>query len=285
MNTHLLRRRAATAAISALLVSGLAACGGNDNGSPFQAGDASTPATSSEATSSAAPTSDGGAAGSAISTDEMAQLLKDSVAKLDTAHATTTMSISAGGQDVAMTSEADIQSNPMAASMTVSMSGMEFQEILVDGVMYMKSPGLTGGKWAKLDMSALGGALGGGALSQTFTNPMAMMDQMADYLSSATYVGDESVGGASAKHYRMTIDFKSAMAKMAPNMGQTAQLPDTTTEDIWLDSEGRPVKTVVEMGALGKMTTTMSDFGKTVHITAPPASEVTTMPGMPGMGG
>ncbi|WP_460852832.1 DUF6612 family protein [Nocardioides montaniterrae] len=287
-----LRKRAAAAAVSALLITGLSACGGggSDSSSPFGGSQSGGP--SSDGNSAAAPSADGTTApavapGATIAADDFAGLLKDGTSKVSTAHMTMVMDMSASGQQMHLNASGDVQMSPMAVSMTMSMQGMNIKEIMTDGTMYMQLPGATAaGKWMKVDLSKLGSMMGGG-MSDAFSNPLGMMDTLSDYITAAKFVGDDSVGGGSAKHYQMTVDMAGAMHKLAPNLPSSASgsIPSTITEDVWLDDQGRPVKTSADMGAMGNMTTTMSDFGKSVHIVAPPASQVQEMPSGSGLGG
>lgn len=279
MSSPLLRRRAAAAAVSALLVTGLAACGGSDGGSPFADGGTSAPTTTATddtaGTSPAAPvTTDGGqAAGSTVSSDEMSGILKESVTSIDTAHMSVTSEFSLGGQSTQLTVDGDLRMDPFAEAGTATMSGMDIQLILVDGLMYLKMP-TSGGKWMKIDLKQLGSMMGDGA-SDSFSDPGALLDKLSGQVSDANLVGDESVNGTSAKHYRFTVDLTGMT-------GSTGQSRPSVDDDIWVDEQGRMVKLVTDLGA-GKMTMTMSDFGKSVDVKAPPAGQVTDMPNVPGL--
>ncbi|HWU20695.1 MAG TPA: DUF6612 family protein [Nocardioides sp.] len=285
--TTALIRRTSVSAVAALLVSGLAACGSGGSDSPAAAGSSSTTSTTSAGTDtspSAASSAPGVAAGTSISKADMTAVITKGIGAIDTAHETLTMNTSAGGKQVQMTGEADVQMKPMAMTMTMSLGGAQVQERFVDGVMYMQMPGVTtGGKWLKLDVSQMSSMMGGSGVSDALTNPLKMMDKMTGYITDATYVGADSVNGAAVKHYRMTIDLKSAMATMFPNLpsSATGSIGSKADEDIWVDSQGRAVKTEVDFGT-GSMTTVLSDFGKKVSVQAPPASQVTTAPGMGG---
>jgi hypothetical protein len=288
--SHLLRRGCAAAAVSALLVTGLSACG-DKGASPFAGGATSAPATDAPtaATSSAAPatsaTGDAGqASGSDVSKDEMASIIKDAMGKIDTAHEKLTMDMDVSGRSMQMQAEADLRMQPMAMSMTMKMEGQSVHALVVDGAMYMKMPGMPGGKWVKMDLKQLGAMLGGGAMTDAMTNPLGLVEQMSSYITSSTYVGEESVGGATAKHYRMSVDLKAAMKAMAPNLPKGTAVPSTSDQDLWIDDQGRVVKAVTDFGS-GKVTAELSDFGKTVDVTAPPAGQVQTLPNVGGMGG
>jgi hypothetical protein len=274
-------RRTSASAVAALLVTGLAACGsggGSDN--PLAAGSTSTAATS-PTTSSSAPSV---AAGSTLSATDMAAIIKGGMSAVTTAHETLDMTSSSSGKTMQMHADADVQMSPIAMNMTMTIGATKVQEMFVDGVMYMQIPNVTpAGKWLKVDVSQMSAMMGGTGLSDALTNPLGMMDKMSGFITSATYVGPDTVNGSSAKHYRMAVDLKAAMAKMFPNLpgSAVAKIGKTADEDIWVDDQGRPVKTMVDFGT-GSMTALLSDFGKSVDVQAPPASQVTTAPGLGG---
>ncbi|GAB4005023.1 hypothetical protein GCM10028772_12300 [Nocardioides ultimimeridianus] len=276
-------------AVAALLVSGLAACGSGGSDSPLAAGSTSTPTTSttsmgSDPSPTAASSAPSAAAGSSLTAAEMTAIIKKGVGAIDTAHETLTMDTTAAGSSVQVHGEADVQMKPMAMTMTMTMAGTKIEERFVDGAMYMQMPGATtGGKWIKVDLAQVSSMMGGSGMSDALTNPLGLMDKMAGFIDSATYVGPDSVNGAAVKHYKMTIDLKAAMAQMFPNLpgSASASIGSKADEDIWVDDQGRAVKTEVDFGT-GSMTTVLSDFGKKVSVQAPPASQVTTAPGMGG---
>ncbi|GAB3862903.1 hypothetical protein GCM10028801_29390 [Nocardioides maradonensis] len=214
----------------------------------------------------------------------MAAIIKSGMSSIGTAHETLSMNTTAAGRTIQMHADADVQMSPLAMSMTMTMGTTKIDEMLVDGVMYMKAPQMSpSGKWIKLDIAQMSQMMGGSGMSDALTNPLGLMDKMSSYITTATYVGPDTVSGASAKHYRMTVDLKAAMAKMFPNLPSSAagNVPSSANEDIWVDDQGRAVKTVVDFGT-GSMTTLLSDFGKKVDVQAPPASQVTTAPGLGG---
>ena len=88
-----------------------------------------------------------------------------------------------------------------------------------------------------------------------------------------TYVGTDSAG----KHYHaVLVTAKSSELKGLP---ASTKLPKTMAYDAWLDSQGRFSKFVVSVPKYLKLTATYTDYGAPVHVTAPPASQITAMPG------
>jgi len=281
-------RHLAATSVTALLVTGLAACG--SSGSADTKAD-STPSASmgsaatSPAPGSSSPTSASVAPGGSVPTDEMTDILKAGFDNVTTAHGKMSMDVSAQGQEVSIDADVDLQMKPtVAESMTMNMSGMQMQALLIDGAMYMKSPSMPTDKWVKITAKEFG-SVSGGAMSSALTNPMGLFDQMSQYLTASKYVGTDRVNGAQAKHYTLTIDMAGAMKGMKLPSSSAAQLPKSVDEDVWIDSRSRPVKVKVQMGSMETMTMTLSDFGKRVSVKAPPASQVTSMSGLGGLSG
>jgi hypothetical protein len=175
------------------------------------------------------------------------------------------------------------------------------QAILLGHTMYMKMAALsqmTGGKpWFKLDLQSLGKASGlnlDSLLDQARQNGPAEQTQMLTGSKNVHKVGTETVNGVQTTHYTGTVTTEEALAKLDASTRQKMQeslrkLGATAyTYDIWVNSAALPVKIISRMAAgSGTVTTTSvySDYGKPVHITAPPASEVGAMPNLSGIGG
>jgi hypothetical protein len=292
-----LRSLAATA-VAALLATGLAACGSNNDsssGSPATSGattSATAPSTAgtsdtsgmSTDTTSAATTGSSVAAGSALTGTQMQQILRNAVGAITTAHMTMDMDMSAAGQQVQVKAQGDVQYSPLAETITMDMGSVHMQMLMVDGSIYMKSAAIpSGGKWVKISAKDLGAL--GSSFSGAMSDPLSMLDKMGPYITKATYVGSDTVGGGSADHYRMTVDLAGMMKKLGMPTSSAVQIPKTADEDLWVDAQGRVVKTTVDLGSLERMTLLMSDFGKPVHIAAPPAGQVKDMSSMGSMGG
>lgn len=276
-------RRTATAAVATLLATGLAACGSDSStGSLPVSGTTDSTSTSATETSTApVATASPVAAGDAVSSDRMRQILTSAYTAIDTAHMQLTMDTAAAGKSFRITGQADMKMSPVQMAMTMQMGSYAIDARALDGTMYMKSPAFqVGDKWVEMTAKDLG-AMGSG-LSSSLTNPLAMVDEMAGYVSGGKVIGTETVGGASATHYEMTVDMKSLSQKLGLPASALAQVPASADENIWVDGQGRLVKTTVVVGSAETVTVLLSDFGKSVDVQAPPASEVTTAPGMGG---
>ena len=185
-----------------------------------------------------------------------------------------------------------VQMNLVSSQATVS-------EIWIGSTIYMKDPALTGalgGKtWVSFNLSSMGAA-GSAMSSETSTlkntNPASLIESMlvADNLAD---LGSQTVDGVQTTHYSGTINpataYDGAAAKkyLTPAEIQQLQSAGSTAGassekiDIWLASDGLPVQIViVDSTSAGSTTSTMqfSGWGQSVSISAPPASEVGSLP-------
>ena len=94
----------------------------------------------------------------------------------------------------------------------------------------------------------------------------------AGFLASGAAATDERVEDAATP-------FDRRRHGMVVGSG-AAGLPATVDYQLWFDGDGNFAKFSVDMGATGTSEGTFSDWGTKVDIQAPPASDVTSMPGM-----
>ena len=151
-----------------------------------------------------------------------------------------------------------------------------FEQRMVDGVAYLDFSGLdlgdldlgglgaTDGKqWVALDLNGLGDLLGkdaagafGGFGAQTPDSALGMLRQLS---GDVEQVGDDTIAGRHAIHYRATIDAAGA----------------STPVDVWIDDQDRVVKMHAALGdGNGELTMQITEFGAPVDVVAPPADEV-----------
>jgi len=282
-----MRRNIAIAAGSAALVVSLAGCmGGADDKSASGGGD-----------------DNGGVALSA------AQVM-DKTAK-NTANADTyrvkmdmDMAMKQGGKShpVHMAGDGQYQVKPkLAFAMNMSdmnMGGKKMpggmQMRLVGKAMYMKIPQLqkmTGKPWLKISYDQMSQKSG-----MSFDQIMKQAQQQADPASMTQMlteskdvkkVGTEDVAGTSTTHYTGTVDVTQAMNKMdakyRKKMSKQLKSLKNAKFDLWSDDQQLPRKVTMH-GKIGggtyKATQMFSDFGKPVHIAAPPAGQVGNMKDM-----
>lgn len=265
-------RRGLVAALVPLALSALTACGGDDTK------ESSSPSSST----SSSPTEDGQApsAGETIAPADFVALFEAGFEDLSTAHQTMTFGSGAAGK---MEGAGDVdysQSPPaMALTLTGGLFGSDGTEMrMLDGIMYVQVPGMSDGKFVKIDLSDPSGPLG--SLGTQF-DPREMFKSFEDGVDSVTFVGDEDVDGESLAHYSVVVDSAALLESLGqkPPGGAPA---DKVTYEIWLDGDNRLRKMTADMGPLGTMEMTVSDFGKDVSIEAPSPDQVTEMPGSAG---
>lgn len=169
--------------------------------------------------------------------------------------------------------------------------------------IYMKMPTLSahlppGKPWVSLDLQAAGEEVGldFGALMQSGTSdPTQTLQYLRGASGEVTVVGEETVRGADATHYRATISLdkivEEAPDDLRDRLKPTIELlkewagTDELPVDVWIDDEGRMVRqsqsfTYAAGPAAGTsmdMTLEMYDFGTDVEVDLPPPSEVTDL--------
>lgn len=250
---------------------------------------ASTDASVGSGTGDSGDTGDSGgelpdvAEGEEISAEELSALMISAFEKATTADLV--MSMTAGGQDIDVTGQADYTSEPV--SMRMEMSGMggtgDMEIIVVDNAMYMKLAVMSD-KFLKLDLDDPDNPVGGSFTGQL--DPRAQAEVMEEGLQTATYVGQEEVEGETLDHYTAVVDSTAMLEQMEGAADVAGQLPHTITYELWLTDEGLFRQMEIDMGAVaGEMQMRFVDWGTDVDIEAPSASEVTDMSDMAGMMG
>jgi hypothetical protein len=162
-----------------------------------------------------------------------------------------------------------------------------------DPVMYMNLGDLVGslpnGKtWMRIDMEKAGKAMGvdfsqlmGGA-NQNPTQSLEMLKSSGEF----TVVGTETVQGVETTHYHGTVDLQKAAQASGADSAAVQHLldlgaPSQYPIDVWVDDAGlvRQYQTRLDEKVNGAatsvaMTVSMSDYGTTVDVSAPPAEQV-----------
>jgi hypothetical protein len=195
----------------------------------------------------------------------------------------------------------------VAMKATLTTSAVDVTEIFLGDTIYLKMPQMSaelGGKtWVKFDLSSMG-SLGSALVSMV--NSAKSIDpsqQLQMLLASGNLhkVGTETVDGVQAAHYAGTVDAATlldnqvATTNLTPD--QISQIKSLlkasgiTTEsiDVWAASNGLPVREKVTTStATGVAAGTanvdlhLSDWGKPVSVSAPPADQVGDMSSMLG---
>jgi hypothetical protein len=259
-------RRTAAAVIVLPAVLGVAACGKSDTPAP------TTGQTASQSTSTT--TADAPAAGQPYN-DKASFVAAMKAAGKNTTTAHVTMDMDAAGQKIAITGDTRIDPANPAMKMSMDMgASMKLDMILIDKKIFMKGfPGLAAGKWAVIDSSSATGKQLAESLNQA--DPTKMYDQFGAAVTDVKYVGEDTVDGAKAFKYDLTLDTKAMQAQVPST--QTTKLPATIKYTAWLDEKDQLRKVTFDLMGV-KATMTMGKYGEPVDITAPAAADTVKAP-------
>lgn len=270
---HLATRLAAGLCV-ALLITGLGACGGDEEEASGDQGSSS--AETSAATPAPSPEDESAAEGDEIDPAAFGEDLSAGLEALTTAR--TSMEIT-GQATLSMEGVVDYtgKTPAMRASLTgpPGMPG-EMEMILLDQVMYLTVPGQTG-TYFRLDPSDPSNPAASMGLEELMgqTDMRGMMEEFTPALTGVTLLGEEEIDGESLRHYRITMD----PSKVESLQGPGGKVPETTY-DAWFDGDFVMRRMVMETpDDMGTMTMRLFDLGTDVTIQAPPAEKIIPMPG------
>jgi hypothetical protein len=227
-----------------------------------------------------------------------------------TLHEDLKMSVSAAGESLSISGEADIDNEHERVDMTMDlgMLGGEMEILMDGGVMYMRSPMFqdAGTEWVSMDPSKMDPAAAAqlGGFGAGTTDPSAYVGLFAGVFD-VKVSGEEELKGVPTTHYVGTIDLKKVLKGFSDVVGDHADaatkkqlkaavkqfeslgIDEKIPFEIWIDAEGLPRRQRITMDfgklipgadeASMEMTVDFSDFGKPVDIDIPPPSEVTDM--------
>jgi len=270
------RSLTALAAAGALVLSG---CGDDDPEGATIGDSASTSVSDSPSESpSESETPSGSDEGDAVDEAEFLEDMREGVEGFTTAHVT--MDIAAGSGDMSGEGDIDMTDGDLAMAMNMSMPALGDGKVemrLVEGFMYMKMPGQSGGKFIKMDLSDPNGPLGDlGGLTGAF-DPSKSLDMFGEGLTKVVDLGEGDLDGEELDHYRLTLD--TSKVEAFEGLPGTAEVPKTIEYVMWVDDEFRMRGMDMDLPT-GKTTVRYTDLGDPVDIEAPPASQIMTMPGM-----
>jgi len=229
-----------------------------------------------------------------------------------TLHEDLKMSMSAAGEALSISGEADLDNEHKRVHMTMDlgMLGGEMEILMDGGVMYMRSPMFqdAGTDWVSMDPSKMDPAAAAqfGGFGAGTTDPSALVGLFAGVFD-VKVSGEQELRGVPTTHYVGTIDLKKVLKGFADVVGEDVdaatkqQLKAAVKQfeslgidkkipfEIWIDAEGLPRRQRITMDfgklvpgaeeASMEMTVDFSDFGKPVDIKIPDPSEVTDMTG------
>ena len=277
-----LARRLGSAALVLTLGAGLTACSGDgatDSSSATDEGagdgtDAGTDDSTEETTDASEPVQ---ASLQEFSAAEFYPAVMEALREAETFSFTTTSE--AQGQPTTMSGQARFSDG--GVDMAASSTGAQAMEIiLLDQVMYMKSPDMgTGDTYLEIDLSdpsSLFGMLG------KATDPEVMF-QALETPQALELLGEEEVDGVATNHYRITIDPADYLEAMDFPAAMKEFLPREMVTEMWVDGDNLPrkfaqtIETPSQAGGEPVPSTTegtYSDFGLDVDIEAPPADQI-----------
>ena len=145
----------------------------------------------------------------------------------------------------------------------------EIEERVVDGTVYIKAGSLLGGSadsWYSVSFDQLrdlGRSAGGDSGAAFDGTPSSALDALDELAGPVETVGDDTVGGHHATHYRVHLDDEGT----------------DTQVDVWIDDHDRVVKLQLTMpDGEGDLTLEVTAFGVPVDVQAPPADQVSELP-------
>lgn len=150
-------------------------------------------------------------------------------------------------------------------------------------------PSLAGGKdWIEVDLSALAsahgvnlGSLAAGASGET---PVQVLDLLRGAGATVTNLGPATVGGVSTTHYRVLVD-AAEVAQVAgiPLVGIGTHATKTVPVDVWIGTDGLVHRVALALRHGARSATfaaTLSDYGTSLSVAAPPSSDVLNLTGL-----
>jgi hypothetical protein len=265
--------RAAAAGLSAAALIVVAACGSGNGGG----GSASNPLTPHQALVAAAG-----------STRQVTS-------------ATETLSVKAGGlQSQVTTGTILVQLKPtleLSANLSISAVGKRtpVKEVLTSSAIYFSAPVLTGssGKaWVKIPVSALKGTAGA-SFGQLFhslqSNNFTNQTELLTVAKNTHIVGKQTVDGVSTTEYagsfKASAGLKALPAGFRKALSTELQALGTSTIGfhVWIDGQ-KHVRRIVETESINgetvNTTVNITDINQPVHIAVPPASQISSLPGI-----
>jgi len=244
------------AAVLAILVLPLAACGGSGKKSLTAADSASSASSVKQA---------------AVKTAQSAS-----------EHMVVTGTATVGGTSATINGSGDFDNRTLqgAFKATLGAAGINFDmDEVVDGTtLYVRSPlftkGLAAGKsWVKLDLQKFGKARGVDFSALLARSPVQALAQL-EAVDGVTSVGEETIGGVPTTHYRGRVDVNKLPQKI-----KALTNAKYGPVEIWIGRDGfvhryRMTTTISQSGQSVTTATTVdfSKYGESVTVNVPPAS-------------
>lgn len=287
------RRSLAAVAVAPLLALTLVACGddagdGDSDDNPTQTVETATEDAEVEGgpETDATPQTDGPStgesddgtdptpdlpSGQAVDLDQFAEIVRDGMERVTTASVDVLVDIDGEGGDG--TGVLDVTGNRDALELNLADQGSEERAAfyMIDGVVFLKEDATSDDKFIKLQPD-----LNEGLSLYSLFHPHQLTDIFLDEAKSVEHLGAEEADGESVEHYRMDVDPK-AFDKILGGLLPPSASPTVIEQQIWLDADGRLVRSLVEL-AEGEeefiIEMSLGDFGGPAPVEEPPASEV-----------
>lgn len=189
----------------------------------------------------------------------------------------TAMTMTASGQNIAMTGDFNTKGTQLLASMRMTMSSASYTVRMIGSTMYMSQNGNT---WFKLDLAKTGNS----SLSQLtkVADNLDLTQQIANLgknASSFTKLGSGgTIDGVTTTKYRVVVDTEKVLASegvKASDLSGSAKLPKSFTYDLYVGSDGLPRR--LTTSTVTPFTMNISKWGQPVSVSAPPADKVTDL--------
>ena len=219
------------------------------------------------------------------------------------------MSMTAEGQSLSITADADVDNTTQQAAMTMDLGllGGEMEMVVDDGVIYMRSPAferLAPTPWVSMDPAKMDpeAAAQFGGFGAGTTDPSAYAGLFAGVFDVRAS-GAADIDGVATTRYVGTIDLAKVLEGFSDVVGEdvdaaTKEQLEAAVEQfdalgidekipfqIWIDEDGLPRRQRITMDfgelvpgteeALLDMTVDYSAFGEPVDVEIPKASQVT----------
>ena len=236
-----------------------------------------------------------GAGGGASTQNSPVVLASDVTAHAPGYKFSLTVNVNTGGQNVGLAGSGAINNGPpLSGTATMTVAGATVNERIVGSDVYVQTPSM-GEAWGRISLSGLPGFADASSSSQyTSTDPAAMLA----YLRASGTVTDEgpqTLSGVATTHYHAVVDLARYAASLpAPQQAGVQsyeQLTGSSTFpiDVWIDGSNLVRQIDLDLSldvqsVQASVTYAMSfyDYGPQAAVSAPPASQVTDLPGPTG---
>jgi hypothetical protein len=236
---------------------------------------------------------------------EQIQLAASNSSAAESFRFTTTIGFDIEGERVEMHMDGIGSADGQRAQITAEIPEVgSFEERIVDGVVYMDLAAFpdvartlpAGKRWVAIDPAAVGGldqeqlrALSEQAEQNT---PATGLDTLRGLTGDVEDLGQETVGGRTATHYRGELDLGALGEEELGDVSEEERelfgalaSSGPVPVDVWIDDQDRVVKMQMTRpfpafaGAVGGIDLTMeiTEFGVPVDVQAPPPEEVVSI--------